>query len=201
MRLVISVTVTATLLLFSACAPAAPAATPTASPVAIVTPSPTPTDSGPVDAVTNAFQAAQTGGMLQQLDFVACVMGGPDATQFSELFGTLAELALATSGVDPDEYWSAFGVSWADFEAIEIHRSGDRAQVSVRFRMGIEPDIAKLREMMRASLEERGRPVDEVAINSLVDRLIGQMVLDQVVENDVTVVRLDGAWHACDASG
>jgi hypothetical protein len=192
-------TVTATILFMAACAPAAPSTTPTASPAASATPSSTPSDSGPTDAVTSAFRRAQAGGVLRQLDFLACVAGGADATQFSVLFGTLTELALATSGIDPDEYWRSLGASWPEFEATEISRSGEQAQVSVRLKMAIDPDIVKLREMMRASLQERGRPVDEAAIDAVIDSLVGDIASDQVVENDVTVVRRDGIWRACEA--
>lgn len=71
-----------------------------------------------------AYNQAQAGGLSAQLDFLACVAGGDDATEFSRLFGSLAELALLTSGVDPDEYWSAVGTNLGPLQAAE--RSPDR---------------------------------------------------------------------------
>jgi hypothetical protein len=177
-------------------APAEPLASPSA--VATATPSPSPADSGPVDAVIAEFQRAQAGGLQAQLDFLTCVAGGSEALQFSTLFGSLAELALATSGVDVDEFWSAFGTSAEEFRATEKTRSADQATVEVTLKVTIAPDIASLRRLMRASLEQRNQPVDDAAINALVDRLIGRMELKQEVENDVTARLVDGAWHACD---
>lgn len=187
------------IVLAAACSPVAPAATPTATIVvtASPSPSPSPSDSGPADALRNAFEAAQSGGMTQQLDFLACLGGGTEDLEFSTLFGGLAELALVSSGVDPDAYWSALGTSLSEFNATEINRSGDEALVTAQLRLAIKPDAGKLRDLMRASLEERGRPVDEGALNDLVDRLIGRTQIDRVIESDVTVIYADGAWKFC----
>jgi hypothetical protein len=135
--------------------------------------------------------------MLQQLEFLACVTGGADATQFGVLLGNLDVLALATSGVDPDDYWDAFAISFDQFDATEVSRAGDEARVNVRLKMKIDPDIARLRQMMRASQKDRGRPIDDTAIEALVDRLIGPLRLDRIVQEEVTVSRLGGAWQFC----
>src|SRR5437762_13970203 len=136
-------------MLIAACASAPPTSTLLGSAVVRATPPTTRTDNGPVDAVTSVFQAAQAGGMLQQLEFLACVTGGADATQFSVLLGNLDVLALASSGIDPDDYWGALGTSFDEFDATEISRAAVEARVSVRFKMKTDPDIARLREIMR----------------------------------------------------
>jgi hypothetical protein len=187
----------ATVMVSGACAAAAPAATSTPRPVPTITPSPAPTDTGPADAVSNAFGAALAGGMTQQLDFLACVAGGTEDLQFSTLFGGLAELALVSSGVDPDAYWSALGTSMSDFSATEVSRTEEDARVSVTFTLAIKPDAEKLRDLMRANLIKQGRPVEEGAIDDLVDRLIGRTQVDHVIESDVTVTHSGGAWTFC----
>jgi hypothetical protein len=186
-------------LLTAACSPVAPAATPTAT-VAITStllPSPTAPDSGPTDAVSKAFEAALAGGMTQQLDFLACVAGGTEDPQFSTLFGALAELALVSSGVDPDAYWSALGMSMSDFSATELGRTEEDARVNADFNLAVKPDAEKLRDLMRASLNKQGLPVDEGAINDLVDRLIGRTQVNRVIESEVTVTHVAGAWKFC----
>ena len=135
--------------------------------------------------------------MLQQLELLACVTGGADATQFVGLLGNLDVLALAASGVDPDDYWDAFAISFDELDATEVSRGGDEARVNVRFKMKIDPDIARLRQMMRANQSDRGRPIDDAAIDALVDRLIGPLRVDRILHEEVPVSRLAGAWLFC----
>jgi hypothetical protein len=188
----------AALVLLAACAPAAAnLGTPTASAVPANPATIAPTDSGPTDAVTAAFHTAMAGGKPEQLNFLACVAGGSDAIEFSGLFGGLAELALAASGTDANEYWAAFATSFEDFTAVERSRSGDQAVVHVSVLVRITPNIAKLRDMMRRNHDGPGNQTDDAAIDAIINKLVGRMQLDKVVEHDMTATRSNGAWLVC----
>jgi hypothetical protein len=186
-------------LLIAACSAAPSAVTPTPSALITASPAHSPADSGPVDAVDRAYQAARGGGMTEQLDFIACVAGGSDAVEFGVLFGGLAELALATSGIDPDDYWDALRPTISDLSAVERSRSGASALVHVTVRVALDPDLARLREMMRAGLEARDEPIDDAAIDAIVSRLAGRLGIDRLVERDLTVTQAGGEWTACDS--
>jgi hypothetical protein len=192
---------TAAILLVSGCTAAPPTPVPTASPPPTATPSIAPPDSGPVDAVTADFLSAQAAGPQAKLLFVTCVTGGNDAIQFGQMLTSLAELALVSSGVHEDEFWSAFGVTLGQFSAVERARVEEAATVDVAMTVTITPDLATLRRLMAASLAQRGQPTADPAIEALLERLAGFQSTNQAVDNDVTVQRADGVWHACDLPG
>jgi hypothetical protein len=206
-RLVTVAVLSAAILSLAGCGPsAADPATPgnLATPAAQATPtsSATPADAGaPVAAVTAAFEAAMAGGLLEQLEFFACASGGTGSSEFIDLFGRLGELALATSGIDPDEFWAAFGTSHDDLNVVETSRSGDRAVVHLSAEVTVTPDVATLREMMRRNIEDRGEPVDDATIDAIVSGLVGQLPMAATIDQDVTVDRTDGEWLACVPSG
>jgi hypothetical protein len=169
--------------------------TPVASPV--VTPTPTVLDSGPTDAVSAAFAAAQAGDMSAQVDFLACIVGGTDATTFSTLFSGLAELALVLSGVDPEAYWTAVGLTLDDFSATETSRTDSQATVRVEMTVSFEPDVAALRELMRRNLPADDPEVDVEVIDAIIEGLIDRDRLPRAVDQEVTVTRSAGTWTVC----
>lgn len=187
----------ALILVLVSCAPAPEASAPTPVATVSATPSPSLLDSGPADAVTEAFTTAKAGGMPAQIDFLACVAGGEDATMFGTLFGGLAELALVLSGVDPEAYWTAIGLSFDDFSANETDRTGDQATVNVRMTMSIDPDTAALRELMQASLPDTDPEFDDARVDAIIERLINFQGLPRSIDQDITVTRSAGTWNAC----
>jgi hypothetical protein len=202
----IAVMVSAAILSLPACAgvPAAPA---TPSGGATATNSPTPTATAalsdpatPTGAVMAAFEAAKAGGTPRQIEFLACVSGGSSTSMFIGLFGARSEQALAASGFDPDEYFSAFSASFDDFKVAETSRSRDRAAVHLNVAVTLSADVDKLRDLMRQHAAARGMLVDDPAIDVALSSLMGQLPrtrsLDQgvnVVQNERPVARL---WAA-----
>jgi hypothetical protein len=187
----------ALILVLVGCAPAPEARAPTAVATLSATPTPSVLDSGPADTVTEAFTTAKAGGMPAQVDFLACVAGGEDATMFGTLFGGLAELALVLSGVDPEAYWTAIGLKFDDFSATEADRTEDQATVNVRMTMSIDPDTAALRELMRANLPDTAPEFDDARVDAIIERLINFQDLRRSIDQDVTVTRSAGAWSVC----
>jgi hypothetical protein len=187
----------ALILVLAGCAPASEARAPTPAATPTVSPTPTVLDSGPVDAVTTAFTTAKAGGMPAQVDFLACVVGGEDATMFGTLFGGLAELALVLSGVDPEAYWTAIGLGFDDFTAAETDRAGDHATVNVQMAISIDPDTAAVRELMQASLSDTDPELDDARVDAIIERLINLQELPRSIDHDVTVTRSAGTWSVC----
>jgi hypothetical protein len=185
------------ILVLAGCAPAPESSLPTPVATPTVTPSPTVLDSGPADAVTAAFTIAEAGGMPAQVDFLACVAGGEDAVMFGTLFGGLAELALVLSGVDPEAYWTAIGLTFDDFSATETDRTGDQATVDVQMTMSIDPDTAALRELMQANLPDTDPEIDDARVDTIIQGLINFQELPRSIDNDVTVTRSAGTWSVC----
>lgn len=191
----------ALILSLTACGPAG-VLPPTATPVAATaTPVPsaaaTARDTGPVDAVTTAYEAALAAGLPAQLRFFACVYGGAEANQFSDLFAGLAILALTSSGVSADEFAAAFGTSFDAFEASEKSRTAYTAIVHVSVRVTLTPDINKLREMMRRGATDLGSQFDEAAIDAALNAIIGSAHVARTIEHDVEVTQDEGSWLAC----
>jgi hypothetical protein len=154
---------------------------------------------GPTDAVTAAFEAAESGGLPKRIELFACLLGGEGSGQFSGLVGSLSTLALAASGIEPDEFFAAFRTSLEDFEAAETSRSGNRAVVHVSVKVTLVPDLEALRNLMKRNAADRGTS-DDATIDTAIDAALGgllQLPFEAVLEHDVSVVKADGKWHAC----
>jgi len=189
------------LMSFAACGSATVAPT-TPAPVAAsptLTPGPRPTahNSGPVDAVTEAYETAISTGLIGELGFFACVYGGADANQFSDMFAGISLLALASSGVSPEDFTTAFGTAFDGFQAAETSRSGDSAVVHVSVRVTFAPDIGKLRELMQRGLTTSGSQIDDTVIDAIVLDFVNRTAPARTIEHDVAVTRYGGGWHVC----
>ena len=171
--------------------------TPSPSPTLAATPTAVIADTGPVDAVTRSYNSAVAGGLAAQLDFFSCVYGGAEANQFSELFTGLGLLALVSSGVDSQEFSSAFGTSFDGFEASETSRVGNTAVVHVRVTVTLAPDLDKLRELMGRGIATNGSTFDTAAIDAAIASLLGEAQASKLVEHDVDVVGEGEEWVAC----
>jgi hypothetical protein len=182
----------------SGCALGAPAAT-VSVPSPSTTPSSAPTDSGPVDAVTTAYQSAVAGGFSDQLTFFGCVYGGSGANKFTNLFAGLSVLALSESGVDPGEFQSAFGTSFDHFSATELSRGANTATVELSVDVSLRPDLPKLRLLLHGRQSSSAAPTatDDPAIEAALQALLANATTPTPVRGHLNVTYQGGHWVAC----
>jgi hypothetical protein len=149
-----------------------------------------PAANTPDGAVRQAFREIDEG----DLDGLMALTCAGQQDTITEQFG-FGELGRST-GLDLAPLFEALNVDVSKLGIATTSLDGDRASVRLAGTLGFSFDATRLRELFRELTEQQGIPVDDAALDRMLEALAGTTQALPVNEL-VDVVREDGAWKLC----
>lgn len=148
-------------------------------PTAVVKEAFTLIEQGKFDEVGNLACAAKKAEVEESLNFAAGVAG------------------QMPPGLDSQSIIDSMKITISGLDVKEESRSGDTATVKVTGTIKIAFDEAKMREVMKAYLEQLGQPVDDTVLDAAMSQMSGLLSFDQPLDETTTLVNEGGSWKIC----
>lgn len=145
----------------------------------------------PTDAVREAFRLVDDGD-LDALVGLTCDAQKETIRQQFEF----ADLGAILPGADMGELFDAVSLDTSAMTIEELSSSGDSATVQLGGSLGFSFDAERMRGLLRAAAEQRGQPIDDATLDSIIAGLQGAQQSTPISQT-VDVVREGGSWKLC----
>jgi hypothetical protein len=148
----------------------------------------------PSGVVTAALAATQSGGIAKLTDF-ACAAHKND---IAGAFGGGNMGALTAAGVKPEDIFGAMSMTFANVTTKEVSKTDTAATVHVTGDMTITVDKEKFKAVAKTLMAAQGQPVDDAAIDAIVNQMATSLSSTQKLDSDIKLVNEGGKWLLCE---
>ena len=148
----------------------------------------------PTAVVKQAFTLIEQ-GKFDEIGNLACAAKKADVEKSLNFAASVAE--QMPPGFDTQSVIDSMKITISGLDVKEASRSGDTATVQVKATLKITFDEAKIREVMKAYLEQLGQPVDDTVLDAAMSQMSSLLSLEQPLDETTTVVNEGGSWKIC----
>jgi hypothetical protein len=150
---------------------------------------PAPSAAAPSTVVLQAMQLVEQ-GQFQDLVDLACVERRDD---IANDFGLGQAVPDLPPGIDLEAFAPAVSIGTDGLEVTDLAQAGDQATVHVEGTMTATVD----RERLAQIIGDLGLPLDDAFVERIIEGIGDQLGQGIPIDEDITLVREDGAWKIC----